>query len=225
MEEKYAKASIRPIANIAFAFVVILASGCVQQLNDPWKDSSAVIDQDMKTPSSVAYQGPSEFGHAHKRLSWSAATVHYENGSVTHWPLWFEDPFEDRGNTDVAMSDPAAERDLPDNVFAWNWVDYFHLGYGPARELVNIGGWPISAVVTPPGTLMESDGRISKGLVWYDHDAKRSDPNHREPPDMNDVNKPQGSETSMSATSAATDAAAPTSNAPASDAPASPVQQ
>src|ERR1051325_7912120 len=162
--------------------VCLLSLGCAQ-VNDPWKDSSLAINNDMCTPSSVAYsKGGSEF-ETEARRNWSASEVEYHNGAVTHWPLWFEDPFEDRGNTDVPMTDPAAQRDLPDNQFTWNWVDYFHMAYGPARQVLNIVGWPVSAVVTPPGTLMESDGRISKGLLGYDHDAKRACPT-REPPDV-----------------------------------------
>ena len=83
-----------------------------------------------------------------------------------------------------------ADRDAPNNEFAWNWVDYFHMPYGPGRMIfVNAAFWPISAVVTPPGTLMESNGRIDKGLLWYDHDAKRCDSVTREPPDVNIIKK------------------------------------
>jgi hypothetical protein len=47
---------------------------------------------------------------------------------VPHWPLWWEDPFEDKGNN----YKPVADRDAPDTEFAMNWVDYFHIAYGPA---------------------------------------------------------------------------------------------
>jgi len=162
--------------------------GCAQ-VNNPWKDSSVAINQDMTTPSADAYSKDRAEFAAETRRTWSPSNVEYHNGSVTHWPLWFEDPFEDRGNTDVPMTDPAKQRDLPDNVFAWNWVDYFDMAYGPARQVLNIVGWPVSAIVTPPGTLMESDGRISKGLLGWDHDAKRASPD-REPPDVAMLNPP-----------------------------------
>ena len=163
---------------------VFLFVGCAH-VNNPWRDSSLAINDDMTTPSADTYgkTGRSEFA-TETRRTWTASRVEHHNGSVTHWPLWFEDPFEDRGNTDCPMTCPEVERDLPDNQFAWNWVDYFQIAYGPARQVLNIIGWPVSAVVTPPGTLMESDGRISKGLLGYDHDAKRSDSVTREPPDV-----------------------------------------
>src|SRR5262245_29004185 len=126
--------------------ICFLSLGCAQ-VNNPWKDSSLAINDDMCTPSSVAYSQPKAEFAAETRRDWSGTEVEYPNGAVTHWPLWFEDPFEDRGNTDVPMTDPAAQRDLPDNQFTWNWVDYFHMAYGPAREILNAAGWPISAVV------------------------------------------------------------------------------
>jgi hypothetical protein len=166
----------------------LFIAGCAQ-VNNPWKDSSVAINQDMTTPSADAYSKDRAEFAAETRRTWSPSSVEFHNGSVTHWPLWFEDPFEDRGNTDVPMKCPDAERDLPDNVFAWNWVDYFDMAYGPARQVLNIVGWPVSAIVTPPGTLMESDGRISKGLLGWDHDAKRACPD-REPPDVAMLNPP-----------------------------------
>lgn len=161
--------------------------GACAQVNDPWKDSSVAINEDMHTPSADAYTkgGPAEISET--RRVWPASSVEAHNGAVTHWPLWFEDPFEDRGNTDVAMKCPDLERDLPDNVFAVNWVDYFDIAYGPARQVLNIVGWPVSAVVTPPGTLMESDGHISRGLWGYDFDSRRA-PADAEPPDVAALN-------------------------------------
>ena len=167
--------------------VLAFAVGCTQ-VNNPWEDSGASVNNEMQTPSSVGVQGKSEFGRPHRR-SWEPAQAVYESCAVTHWPLWFEDPFEDRGNTYVLMTDPAAQRDLPDNQFAWNWVDYMHMGYGPGRELLNIASWPVSVAVTPPGTLMESDGHIDKNILGYDHDAKRTTNPNREPPFRNAVNK------------------------------------
>ena len=40
--------------------------------------------------------------------------------------------------------------------------------YSFSRFLLNTVAWPVSAVVTPPGTTMVSDGVTGK-----DHDAKR----------------------------------------------------
>lgn len=165
------------------ALLAIGLSGCAH-VNNPYKDSSAHINNEMTTPSAEGYRGHSEFGKS-KRRSGPVNEVRYENGAVSHWPLWWEDPFEDKGNRTVEPAD----RDLPDDHFAWNWVDYFCMAYGPARFLLNTAAWPISAVVTPPGTLMESNGRMDKGLLGYDHDAKRSDSVNREPPDLNIIKR------------------------------------
>lgn len=177
---------------LAAAIAVSCIFGCAH-VNDPWRDSSVAINQDMRTPSSETYSkgNRAEFP-AERRRAWDAHQVTYHNGAVTHWPLWFEDPFEDRGNSDVPMKDPALERSLPDNEFAWNWVDYFHMPYGLARQYLNIIGWPVSAAVTPPGTLLDSDTRIDKGLLCHDHDAKRSDSVGREPPDVAMLTPPYG---------------------------------
>ena len=167
---------------------LLVSAGCAH-INNPYKDSGAAIDDEMTTASAEGSVGKAEFASVMRR-SWPAEKVYYENGAVSHWPLWFEDPFEDKGNG------PTVEGDLDpiDNRFAWSWEDYLHIGYGPGRIFLNTVAWPISAVVTPPGTLMESDGRISKGLLWYDHDAKRSDSVTREPPDVSPISKPRFSE-------------------------------
>lgn len=175
------KSRIACLLGLGTALAVL---GCAH-INNPCKDSGAAIDADMTTPSAAGYQGRAEFGRAARR-DWAPAEVRYENGAVSHWPLWFEDPFEDKGN----RFRPVEDRDAPDVEFALNWVDYLHMGYGPARMFfVNTVGWPISAMVTPPGTLLESDGRIDKGLLCYDHDAKRSDSVAREPPDVSIINR------------------------------------
>lgn len=164
----------------------LAASSACSHVNNPFKDSSATIDAEMTTASADGFKGKSEFYVPLNRRG-EISTVYYENGAVSHWPLWFEDPFEDKGND---VTDPN-DLDAPDNHFAWNWVDYMHWAYGPGRAFfVNGVFWPVSAVVTPPGTLMESDGRISKGLLCYDHDAKRSDSADREPPDGHHLGAP-----------------------------------
>ena len=180
-------AASRPLAISAVCLLpalLLVLAGCAH-VNNPYKDSSASIADEMTTPSAEGHKGRAEFGRQARRDS-AVSEVRHENGAVSHWPLWWEDPFEDKGN----RTEGPPDRDAPDNEFAWNWVDYLHIAYGPGRMVfVNTAGWPISAVVTPPGTLMESNGRIDQGLVWYDHDAKRSDSVTREPPDVNIISK------------------------------------
>jgi len=168
--------------SILAVFLLGAGLGCAH-INNPFKDASAGIDEEMTTPSATAYStGQAEFAAAPRR-TWERSTVYAENGAVTHWPLWFEDPFEDKGN----RYEPVDDIDDPDNVFAWNWVDYLHIPYGSGRFIfVNLPAWPISAVVTPPGMLMASDGRISPSIAGLmDHDAARADPAKVEPPDVN----------------------------------------
>lgn len=171
---------LRPVTAASFALVL---SGCAQ-LNNPYKDSSAAIDSEMTTASAEGYQGKAEFP-GNLRRTWESSEVRHENGAVTHWPLGFEDPFETKGNNFAAAED----RDAPDKVFAWNALDYLHMVYGPGRMFVNILGFPATLVATPPGMVMESNGRIDKGPLGYDYDPKRSDLSMREPPDVSQINK------------------------------------
>jgi hypothetical protein len=196
--------ALAPLVVLAVLLIGFGATGCAQ-VNNPWKDSSALVEQEMTTPSAEGFKGHAEFGGATRR-DIAPTQVSYENGAVTHWPLWWEDPFEDKGNGYA----PVADRDAPDTEFAVNWVDYLHIAYGPGRMFfVNTAGYPISAIVTPPGTLMESDGRIDKNILGYDHDAKRSNAATREPPDVNFITK----------------AKAPTEEAPANPPPEQPSKQ
>jgi len=83
-----------------------------------------------------------------------------EAEGVTHGPLYFEDPFEDKGSED--------------GRFAWTGEDYLQMFYWRGRFLLNTFFFPVSAVVTPPWTIMESDGRLSRQALGYDHDAERA---------------------------------------------------
>jgi hypothetical protein len=172
---------------ISCAAVVALAcasAGCAH-VNNPLEDSSATIDADMMTPSAGFYEEERVEFRGVPRRAWTESDYQIVNGSVSHWGLWFEDPFEDKGN----RLDTPPDRDAPDNAFAVNWVDYLHMGYGPGRMLLNIAGFPASAINEPPGLLMESDGRIDRNVLDYDHDARRSDSTTREPPHVNNLDR------------------------------------
>jgi len=168
-----------------------LLFGCVAgcaHVNNPYEDSSTYINEDMKTASSEAYaSGTPEFPRDVQR-EWKKSNLAYENGAVTHWPVWFDDPFQYKGNGYCPV--PPDKINDPDNTFAWNGVDYLDIAYSPARFVLNTVAWPVSAVVTPPGTLMESDGYLSKNLLGqYDFDEHRAVSANREPPHMSTVNK------------------------------------
>ena len=102
-----------------------------------------------------AENSPSEL----RQRGWDAKRVTAPYGEVVHGPLWFEDPFEDKGKGH--------------EEFRLGWEDGVALPYSLGRFLLNWMLLPVSAVVTPPGTPMESDGRLSRQLLDYDHDVQR----------------------------------------------------
>ena len=91
-------------------------------------------------------------------------TLTSDSGAVDHLPLYFEDPFEDKGAGRTDETDPH-------NVYRGGWEDYVALPYCFARFTGNWLMFPVSAIVTTPWTIMESDGRLSRQLLGYDHDA------------------------------------------------------
>lgn len=99
-----------------------------------------------------------------RQRPWPSATVPAESGAVVHWPLYFEDPFEDKGHG-------RTDESHPHDVYRGGWEDYVALPYCYARFTANWLLLPVSAILTPPCTLMESDGRLSRQLLGYDHDA------------------------------------------------------
>lgn len=142
---------------------LLLAAGCAHVPNQFREDGPSVA-ADWDTPTSrdvVARVAPP--GEAQTR-DWEPVVVSPQSGAVTHWPLYLEDPFVDKG-------DGRTDATHPHDVHRLGWEDYVAMPYGLARFTANWLLLPISVVVTPPWTLMESDGRISRQLVWYDHDA------------------------------------------------------
>jgi hypothetical protein len=129
-------------------------SGCAYVIN-PFADQS-VPPEEMTTASERTAR-ESRATPTVRHREWPASTATYPSGAVVHWPLWWEDPFEDKGSDD--------------GKFAWTAEDYFAMGYSFGRFLLNTVGWPVSAVVTPPGTPMVSDGRLSRQALGMDHDA------------------------------------------------------
>jgi hypothetical protein len=58
--------------------------------------------------------------------------------------------------------------------------------YSYGRYYLNLVALPVSAVVTPPWTAMESDGRLSEQLLGYDHDATPLSRRIQPPPQPSD---------------------------------------
>ncbi|MBN1344347.1 MAG: hypothetical protein JXQ73_16790 [Phycisphaerae bacterium] len=140
---------------LVLLFVAGMA-GCAHAIN-PFADEGVPKDE-MTTASERVARDASATPVIRKR-QWEQTTTSYPSGAVVHWPLWFEDPFEDKGSED--------------GKFAWTAEDYLAMPYSCARLLLNTIGWPVSAVVTPPGTPMVSDGRLSRQALGMDHDATR----------------------------------------------------
>jgi hypothetical protein len=135
---------------------VLVACGC-SQLIDPWRDDLPRAEE-VRTASVAGVQMGAE-PVPQPSLDLKPTRLEPEDGTVSHWPLYWEDPFVDKGSEDGQQ--------------AWTWEDYFAMPYGLGRNLLNTMGFPISVVVTPPWTVMGSDGELSRQALGYDHDATR----------------------------------------------------
>jgi hypothetical protein len=140
---------------IAFALVTwgIVAAGCSTppQVN-PWVDD-AIPDTEWSTPSRDGVLAAHHDKVLRVRPDATEKQGPYVSGDVPHYPLYWEDPFTDKGDGD--------------EYFAWTYADYIAMPYVFGRYIVNTIGAPISMVVHPPGTSMVSDGMVGK-----DHDTR-----------------------------------------------------
>lgn len=138
-----------------FVAGVVGCGGCQHMVN-PYIDDLPVTSE--LTTASVAGARAAAVQPARPGRDFAAVQVGPQDGTVDHWPLWWEDPFEDKGSDD--------------DQFAWTAEDYLAMCYGPGRFLVaNTFFFPLSAYVTKPFTIMCSDGRLSRQALGYDHDA------------------------------------------------------
>lgn len=146
-----------------FAGVGALAwlCGCALVENQ-WVEDGPAARQAWESPSAIEIAAQHEPSPDRNR-GWASRTIRPQDGAVEHWPTYFEDPFVDKG----------AGRDEP-NVYHLGWEDYVALGYNYPRFTLNWLMLPISAIVTPPWTIMVSDGRVSRQALGYDHDAARA---------------------------------------------------
>lgn len=137
--------------------VIAVLAGC-QHVENPFVDDLPRVEE--VTTASVARAQAAPRMEPRPNRDFAAVSVEPEIAAVSHWPLGWEDPFEDKGSQD--------------GRFAWTAEDYFAIGYGPGRFIVNTIGFPATVVATPPGTLMCSDGKLSRQALGYDHDATPS---------------------------------------------------
>ena len=134
-------------------FLCLLAGACNSPPGiNPWRDDS-IGPTAWTTPSE---QGVLAAGHqpAIRHRDVPPAYAPLASSGVPHYPLWWEDPFEDKGDED--------------GKFAWTLMDYFALPYSYGRSHLNTLALPLSAIVTPPFTPMVSDGLVGPGP---NHDA------------------------------------------------------
>lgn len=166
------RSTMRPSSRLARAagwggvlVLVVVLAGCAHVPNQFREDGPSVgVNLDSPTVQDVKSRvSPAE----QSCRGWQVQTVSAESGAVTHWPLYFEDPFEDKGHG-------RTDETHPGDVYRLGWEDYLAMPYGLARFTANWLMLPVSAVVTPPWTLMESDGKLSRQLLGYDHDATRA---------------------------------------------------
>ena len=143
------------VAGLASVLGVVV--GCSK-----FRDANPFVD-DSTPGGAISTASADGIYAAHKapikrERAWDQASASYENEDVTHWPLWWEDPFEDKGSED--------------GQFAWTYEDFLAMPYGLGRFLLNTMAWPVSAGVTHPGTVMASDGELSRQALGKDHDAE-----------------------------------------------------
>jgi hypothetical protein len=136
--------------------IVAGAGGCHLMVN-PYTDEIA-MEPAVTTPSAEQAQA-AQVAVTVTQRDYDLVEVRVEDGSVTHGPLYFEDPFEDRGSED--------------GRFAWGGEEYLYFLHGPGCFLFKGLVFPISAVVTPPWITMASDGRVSQRAWSMVHDARR----------------------------------------------------
>lgn len=140
---------------------LFLSAGCAATPNQ-WREDGPAATQTWSSPTVAAIESQYEPAEQRHR-QWREMTVADAGGAVTHWPLYFEDPFVDKSHGRTGK-----------NKYHLGWEDFVAGPYGYARHTLNWMFWPVSGIVTPPWRLMESDGELSEQALGYDHDAERS---------------------------------------------------
>ncbi len=157
----------------AVAGLMLLMAGCALTPKY-YQESGPSVDKDWASPTAADVKTRFEPSAATQR-DWPALQVATRSGTVQHYPLYFEDPFEDKGHGRTDATHPR-------NVYRLGWEDWVAMPYGLSRFTLNWLMLPVSAVVTPPWTVMASDGVLSRQALGYDHDATRADQAAAPPP-------------------------------------------
>ena len=150
-------AYLKRLLGVALVCLGLAACGCQHTIN-PFVDDLPATSE-ITTASARSFRSANVVASTSQpfRRAYQQVRVEPCDGTVSHWPLWWEDPFEDKGSQD--------------EQFALTAEDYFCLAYGPGRNLLNTMAFPVSVWMTPPATVMCSDGHLSQQKLGYDHDA------------------------------------------------------
>ncbi len=141
------------------AGAVCLAGGCrlqVSPFSDEFASTRGVTTASVEG-ARAADAVPTELRRL--RRGQTPISIRATDGSVTHGPLYFEDPFVAGGSED--------------GEFAWTAEDYLYWIVGKAGFLTNGVLLPISVAVSPPGVVMVSDGRLGRRALGRQLDAAR----------------------------------------------------
>jgi len=146
---------LRSLPAVVWLASLTICTGCHLKVN-PFTDELQGAPM-ATTPSADAVRAAQGDVRSMQR-PFAQTLLRAKDGTVTHGPLFFEDAFEEREDTDSG--------------FAWTGADYLGWIGGGGRFLTNIVFSPISAVVTPPWRVMASDGHPEcRGLGSELHDA------------------------------------------------------
>lgn len=130
------------------------AAGCHLAVN-PYHDEMATVIP-VTTPSATGVREANVTARTIRPLG-EAKTVRAKSGVVIHGPLYFEDPVEESGSDD--------------GQFAITHEDFFAFWSMAFRFPLNTVLLPISALITPPSTVMASDGALSRKVSGQMYDA------------------------------------------------------
>lgn len=147
---------------ISYLLLAILVfSGCAQIPNQ-WVDDSPATKMNWETPTTEVIEAKyAPAGQLH--LNWAAAQIAPASGVVTHWPLYFENPFVFKGAGRTGF-----------DKYRLGWEDFVAVFYNYPGLTLDFLALPVSLVATPPWMLMESDGQPSRQTFGYDYDATRA---------------------------------------------------
>jgi hypothetical protein len=149
------------------ALLLLVSTGC-QLVPNFYRETGPATEMEWWSPT--AQEICRQYDPTPLRTrGWPPLTRQPHSGAIRHDPLYFEDPF-------ITKGDGRTDDTHPRNVYRLGWEDWVAFPYGLARFTTNWLLFPVSAVVTPPWTVMESDGWVSEQFGGWDHDAAPVEP-------------------------------------------------